>query len=189
MSSLAFDAAASEITIETKAVGMLAKLAHDLSIAARGATATFAAADGKLTVTLRAPVRQLEVRGVKKGSSVDTGVLSASDRAEIERRMREEVLPAAEVVATLVCDEGRAALADDGRRTVPVSGTVEVGRGRARVTSEATLVVTAERATAEGRLVLDLPALGITPPKGPLGAFKLRDTVDVVFRLVFGRGA
>lgn len=185
MTSLSFDASGSAVSVETKAVGMLAKLAHDLSIDARGATASAASADGKITVVLRAAVADLKVRGARKGSTVDESALSASDRAEIERRIREDVLASSDVVATLACDAEAAKLGEEGRRTVSGSGSIEVGRRKASITSSVTLQVSAARVVAEGRVTVNLPALGITPPKGPLGAFKLRDDVEVVFKLGF----
>ena len=185
MTALSFDATTSSVTVETKAVGMLAKLAHDLSIDARSATATAEIADDKIRVVVRAPVSGLRVRGARKGSSVDESVLSASDRAEIERKIREDVLTASEVVTTLACDAASAKLGEDGRRTVTASGSIEVGRGRASCSSTVTLQVAEGRAVAEGKVMLNLPALGITPPKGPLGAFKLKDEVEVGFRLAF----
>jgi hypothetical protein len=186
MTAPTFDPAGSELTIETKAVGMLAKLAHDLSIAAHDITVSTAEEGDDLLVTLRAPVARLEVRGVRKGTTVDEHVLSRSDKGEIQRKMREEVLKANEVVATLRVAAARAALAEPGKRSIQANGNVAVGARRANVSSEVGIEVTADRALAEGRVRLDLPALGISPPKGPLGAFKVHETVEIVFRLAFG---
>jgi hypothetical protein len=185
MTALSFDSTTSSVTVETKAVGMLAKLAHDLSIDARGVTATAEESGGKISVVLRATVAELKVRGARKGGSIDESALSASDRAEIERKIQKEVLAAAEVVTSLSCDASLAKVAEDGRRTVPATGNVEVGRARATVSSSVTLQVSSGRVVAEGKVVLNLPALGISPPKGPLGAFKLKDDVEVVFQLSF----
>jgi hypothetical protein len=185
MTSFSYDPSSSSVAVETKAVGMLAKLAHDLSIDARGAIATATLANDKITVVLRAPVAELKVRGARKGSYVDESALSASDRAEIERRIREDVLAAAEVAATLSCEAASVKLAEEGRRTVPAGGSIEIGRRKADVRPSVTLQVSSARVVAEGRVTVSLPALGITPPKGPLGAFKLRDDVEVVFKLAF----
>ncbi|NUO49582.1 MAG: hypothetical protein HOV80_12065 [Polyangiaceae bacterium] len=185
MTAPTFDPAGSELTIETKAVGMLAKLAHDLSIAANDITVSTAAEGDDIVVTLRAPVGRLEVRGVRKGTSVDEAGLSKSDKTEIQRKIREEVLKANEVVAKLSVRAASLSLSEPGKRAIPAKGTVAVGSRSANVSTEASVEVTTEGVRASGRVRLDLPALGITPPKGPLGAFKVHETVEIVFRLAF----
>jgi hypothetical protein len=187
MTAPTFDPAGSELRIETKAVGMLAKLAHDLSIAANDISVSTAAEGDDVVVTLRAPVAKLEVRGVRKGTAVDEGVLSKSDRTEIQRKIREEVLKASEVVAKLSVRAAALSLTEAGTRTVPARGTVAIGTRSANVSTEASVEVSADRVRADGRVRLDLPALGITPPKGPLGAFKVHETVEIVFRLAFSK--
>ncbi len=186
MTTLTFAPAASELTVETKAVGMLAKLAHDLSIVANEVDAAAVVSGDQLEVKVRVPVARLSVRGVRKGGTVDESVLSASDRAEIQRRLREEVIKPAEVVATLTVPAS--SIAEPGKRTAAAKGTVEIGARRASVTGNMALDVTDARATAEGRVRVNMPSLGITPPKGPLGAFKVHEDVEIVVRLVFERG-
>lgn len=189
MTAPIFDPAGSELTIETKAVGMLAKLAHDLSIVANDISVSTVAEGDDIVVTLRAPVGRLEVRGVRKGAAVDEGALSKSDRNEIQRKIREEVLKGSEVVAKLSVRAAALSLSEPGKRTIPAKGTVAVGSRTATVSTEANVDVAGDRARADGRVRLDLPALGITPPKGPLGAFKVHETVEIVYRLTFSQPA
>ena len=189
MTAPTFDPAGSELTVETKAVGMLAKLAHDLSIAANDISVSTAAEGDDIVVTLRAPVARLEVRGVRKGGTVDEGVLSRSDRSDIQKKIREEVLKSSDVVAKLSVRAAALSLSEPGKRTIPAKGTVAVGSRSANVSTETTVEVTADRVRADGRVRVDLPALGITPPKGPLGAFKVHETVEIVFRLVFSQAS
>ncbi len=188
MSALTFDPASSEVTIETKAVGMLAKLAHDLSIAAGELSAALREDGDKLVITLELPVPALQVRGVRRAGVVDATVLSRSDQADITQKLRREVLVAPKVVARVACEGAAAALSEEGRRDVAVDGSVEVGRGKTRVAGRASVTVSSARVVAEGRTKVSLPGLGIKPPKGPLGAFRVEDDVEIVYRLCFERG-
>lgn len=183
MTKLSFDAAGSTVTIETRAKGMLAKLAHDLSIEACGLHCNLTVEGDRATITLEAPVSELVVRGVRKGDSVDTRVLSSADKSEIETKLRREVLRSTSVVAKLGCQTSL----DAGIRVVAAEGTVEIGARSAPASASVRLEVSERRVTALARLRVNMPALGITPPKGPLGAFRVDDDVDVVVHLEFQR--
>lgn len=185
MTTFTFIPQQSSLSVETRAKGMLAKLAHDLSIEAHAIEATCTFDAGRATVELTIPTAELRVRGVRKGESVDTNTLSASDKTEIERKIRSEVISAARVVAKLEAP----VVLEPGHASVEARGVVEVGRSSAKVASKLEVDVAEAVVTASGRVQLNLPALGITPPKGPLGAFRVDDTVEVVFRLQFSRNA
>jgi hypothetical protein len=181
--NLTFDPAQSSLRIETIAKGMLAKLAHDLAIDAKTLTAAVTHEGGKAELTLRVPIADLKVYGVRKGGTVDTSVLSGSDRADIERKIRSEVLKGEAVVAKLSCE----AALDPGKRTVNARGTVEVGGRSTPVSSGLELDSSDATVTVKGRVRVSLPSLGISPPKGPLGAFRVDDDVEVVVSLRFTR--
>jgi hypothetical protein len=181
---LTFDPAQSSLRIETVAKGMLAKLAHDLSIDATSLEGDVSYENGKAELTLRVRIADLKVHGVRKGGTVDTSVLSSSDRAEIERKVRSEVLKGEAVVAKLSCD----ASLDPGKRTVDARGTVTVAGRSTPVTSAVELGVAEDAVTVKGRARVSLPGLGITPPKGPLGAFRVDDDVEVVVTVRLTRG-
>lgn len=183
--ALRFDATASKVVIETRAKGMLAKLAHDLSIDAKDVAVTVELEAGSARLELRAPIARLAVDGVLKGGSIDRGALSRSDKDEIERKIRAEVLHGQDVVVTM--SGPLAAELVEGKHTVEASGRVEVGGRSTRVSSRCELGVGAERVTAAGRVKLSLASLGITAPKGPLGAFRVDDEVEVAYSLVFAR--
>ena len=77
--------------------GHAAKLAHDLrSKPSRWKPAELlrcrppAERERQGELTLRVPIADLKVHGVRKGGTVDTSVLSGSDRAEIERKLKSE---------------------------------------------------------------------------------------------------
>jgi hypothetical protein len=175
----AFDPAASTVRVRTRAKGLLAKLAHDLEIVARGVRGSARAADDAWSAELVVQVAALEVAGTLRGDRLDPGGLSGSDRAEIQRRMREDALRGArEIAVTLegnARERGTASLSIGGgpRARFPVSL-------RARDTDAGGLAVT-------GRAELSLAALGIAEIRAPLGAFKLSDAVEVLVDLALTR--
>lgn len=186
MSELRFDAQASKLTIETTATGMLAKLAHDLSIVARSLRAQATIEGQRFTIEVDVPVGELEVDGVRKHGVVDRGTLSASDKAEIQRKMRDEVLGGGTIVARAEGTLPEGALEGAGV-SLDVTAKVERASRTESVRSKLSLKPSAERITAEGRFTVHLPALGIAPIKGPLGAFRVNDDIRVDVALVFTR--
>lgn len=183
---LSFDAAASRLIVETRAKGMLAKLAHDLSLSAGDLSAKATLDAQKLSVELDVPIASLRVDGVKKGAHVDKSVLSSSDRAEIERKIREEVLKAASVTVKTAC-EAPTSLLEDGSHEVAAPLTVEVGRGRTEVRTRAAIATKGVELVARGKATVSMPSLGLAPVKGPLGAFRVDDDIEIVYELVFKR--
>ncbi len=173
MQRLVVDATASTITLRTRAEGLLARLAHDLEItsASVGGTATL---DGDAwTADLSVPVASLAVDGVLHGDALDRATLSARDRAQIEQKMREDVFfGGATIVAVSAC----------GGSPTGGEATVAIGSRSQKVTitlSAAPLLDGAPRVT--GRFTLSLDRLGARPIKGPLGAFRVKDAVEVLF--------
>jgi hypothetical protein len=184
MSKLQFEEASSKLTIETRAVGMLAKLAHDLSIVANGLRVEVAPSGEEVELVVRCPVAQVRVDGVRKGANVDRGVLSPSDRATIETKIREEVLRSSEVVVTMRAKVGPLG---QGRRDVEADGTLALGRASTKLRARVAIDAQPAQVRATGSTRVSLGSLGITPPKGPLGAFRVEDEVGVSFELVFAR--
>jgi hypothetical protein len=181
--TLTLDPAASRLVVETTAKGMLAKLAHDLTIAVSDWKCDASLEGGVATVTLRAPVASVRVEGVRKHGAVDKGVLSASDRSDIERKIREDVLVAREIVVNATAKD----VPSEGTRSVEADVTIDAGRGKAHATARVTIEVTDAAFVAKGRVAASLSALHIPPVKGPLNAFRVDDKVDVVFEARFRR--
>ena len=102
---------------------------------------------------------------------MDRAVLSPSDRAEIERKIRDEVLVVEEIV---VIAEGSDRSAGD------VVVKARRGEQRRKVTLHSEDRPGGEIVTY-GTLDLSLRALGIEEIKGPLGAFKVDDRIEVAF--------
>jgi len=168
------DRQASTVTIRTRAKGLLSKLAHDLEIQATEFDGAIDVEESAWKATLRFPVRKLTVVGTLKGDKVDRAVLSPGDRAEIERKIQQEVLPTGEIVVT----------AQGEQRS---SGEVEVRAPKGKQQRRVTLT-TEDRPGGEivsfGKVELSLRALGVAEIKGPLGAFKVDDRVEVAFWLM-----
>jgi hypothetical protein len=163
------DAARSRLKIYTFAEGFLSALAHDLELVAGDLEGHAEASSAEV----RAKVAALRVSGVMKRGRLDGEALSESDRAAIERQIREGVLPGEAVVARGVLDGSRATI------------DVTAPRGTARVTAGVSVERGANEARAKGSLEIPISALGAPPVKGPMGAFRVRDHVRVEFDLVF----
>jgi hypothetical protein len=169
----AVDLKSSTVTIRTKASGLLARLAHDLELDASRFSASIEPEGAQWRVELEFPVASIRVVGALKGGRVDRTVLSASDVSEIERKLRDEVLRG---------DLVRVRGAGDRRRG---ELTVIAPRGEQKLTVALT---TEDRASGETVVGLatkvSLARLGVGEVKGPLGAFKIADDVEVAARLV-----
>lgn len=168
------DSGSSKLTIRTRAQGMLARLAHDLSILARSIEGQAQLLDkdrwtASLTVT-----PSLLVEGVLKDGRVDTAVLSASDRQEIERRVLDEILRRQDVRV-----EASGSSRTSGNAKITVAGTSASASAQLqlRERDDGSL-------EAKGHSELSLQALGVPPIKGPLNAFRVADAVVVEFTLV-----
>jgi hypothetical protein len=171
---LRIDPAASRLIVRTRAAGVLARLAHDVEICAsqiRGG----ARLDGDAwTGDLAVPVSGLTVAGALRGDRLDPGGLSVADRMEIEHRLRDQVLRGTREVR--VRASGSARDRADAR--------VELAAGSAQIAASlATREAPGGALLVSGGCRLSLRALGVQEVKGPLGAFKIRDEVEVLFEI------
>src|SRR5271155_3433850 len=89
------DAARSRVAIYTMAEGLFSALAHDLELVAGDVQGEAT----ETTAEVRVAVASIKGSGVMKRGKLDTGVLSSADRETIERQVRDDVLPGAEIVA------------------------------------------------------------------------------------------
>lgn len=168
---------ATRVVVRTRAEGLFSRLAHDLEIVAhegegRASVEGEGAKPSGGRIELSVPVEALRVAGVLRRGKVETGVLSPSDVAEIEKKIAREVLP-----VTAVRAEGE--IVGEREADVRVSLGGKSQRTRARISVE-------HRPGGyriSGTLSLSLSALGVSEVKGPLGAFRVADDVDVAFEL------
>jgi hypothetical protein len=172
------DASRSRLAIYTEAEGLFSALAHDLELIAGDLQGEASGSEA----TVRVAVAAIRVSGVMKRGKLDPSVLSRGDQEAIERQIRDEILRGREVVARGTLEGNRAAIAIEvGAGTAKVRCDVTVERGPSE-TSQAKEASTRMRGAAE----VSLAALGAPTVKGPLGAFRVKDRVRVVFDLVFG---
>jgi hypothetical protein len=184
MTDFALDPAASHLKIRTYAEGMLSALAHDLELEVTTFEAEATVQGEAFAIRLTAPVSAIRVAGVLKRGSVDREALKPGDKADIEQKVRREVLDAP---AVEVHGEGTLAVSNGAgggqRRTVEVS----VGPRRASISTAVTIDESPDGYRLRGRSEVRLSALKIKPVKGPLGAFRLKDTVEIAYELTLRR--
>lgn len=169
------DEKGSTVIVRTRATGVLARLAHDLEIRSTEVRGSATTEGDSWTAEASLPVASLRVIGARKGDRVDPGVLSADDRAEIERKIREEVFGG----------KGDIAVRAEGSTRMRGEGAVSIGgspRGRIRLAQAATEADDGS-VSVSGRSEVSLRALGIADVRGPLNAFRVSDTVEVVYNL------
>jgi len=162
----------SKLRVRTRASGMLARLAHDLEIVAKDLSGRATLEGDGFSGELVVPVAALEVVGVLHGDRVDPSSLSGSDRAEIARKIREEVFSGTREI--------RARVRGASRQRADV--TVEI-QGRDTVSVPLGVKEDGDRVEVSGRVELSMKRLGLREVKGPLGAFRVRDGVEVIFEL------
>ncbi len=176
------DAARSRLAIYTEAEGLFSALAHDLELVAEDVRGE--ASEGG-SAEVRVAVASIRVRGVTKRGKLDVGVLSASDRESIERQIRDEILPGAQLVA-----RGSLAPSATAKQTTRATIELETQARSTRITCDVS--VTDETTDdgrgkrVRGRAEVSLAALGAPPVKGPMGAFRVKDRVRIELDLVFG---
>jgi hypothetical protein len=167
---LTVDPNQSRIVIETRAMGLLASIAHDLRIAAPIREGM--SADGQSWTVLFDVAEMRVTESARHGTGV-WHAPKASDAADIEGRIRRELFAGCPVVSV----KGQLA---DARVTLAVRAQREQTVG---------IPVSIERsgrtARATGRCELSLASLGTGKVRVPLGAIKLADPVTITFDVLF----
>lgn len=166
--SVRLDRDKSTLTLRTRAGGFFGALAHDLELTATFARGTATRDGARWEGEVAIEAAAIKVVGVIKKGHVDKSVLSASDVREIERRIVDE-LGVREVVV-------RASGTAD-RPEVKVTAKRETSaRLRARANGEQGFTLTG---------TVSIKGLGLPEVKGPLGAFVIKDDVEVEATAVF----
>lgn len=177
MTALVVDPGASRLAIRTRAGGVLSRLAHDLEIIASALRGRATLEGDGFSAELVVPVADLRVAGALRGDRVDTDGLSSGDRAEIQRKMREEVFAGTAEI--------RARARGTSRQRADV--TVELASGAITVPVALRVAEEASGMRVEGRVELSLKRLGVAEVKAPLGVFRVKDAVEVIFSLTLRR--
>ncbi len=175
------------ITVRTSAEGMLARLAHDLELEWRVAEGTATIEAEQVTARLRITADALTVVGVRKNGALCRDVLSTGERADIKKKLLSSIGADREdaVIRAEITMEG--APPSDRPITAPVAAKVlvELPCGRATTTADVRITMSEGVTHATGTLNLSLRALDIPEIKGPLGAFRLKDKIELAFKAEF----
>lgn len=182
MSDLVLDAARSRVRLQTFAEGLLARLAHDLELVCGDleGTASRAAADGDVagTASITVPLRGIAIAGVlgKDGRTDPRGLSPAEQRDAVAKMQRDVFHAGPEGVVRIEThyDGGSARI-----RVVPPNGQAVESVVRPDVVAEGDAV------HAKGTFEISLAAIGAGVVKGPMGAFRVKDRVKVIFDAVF----
>jgi hypothetical protein len=161
------------LKLRTRARGFLARLAHDLELDATliegEGTRDGDAFDGVLRVAIDG-IRLVGV--IEKGGSVNPDTLSDADRHEVERKIRKEVFRGEpEVLVEIRRSDVRVRF---GERITTVRPTLQQKETDDAFEIHATCSVS-------------MRALGLMEVKGPLGAFAVKDDVEVEANLIVRR--
>jgi hypothetical protein len=166
---LRIDPSRSRVVIETEASGLLARVAHDLSISApieHGASTDGASCE------LSFAVRDMKVSASRRHGTEGWGPPSPSDANDIEARVVREVFGGCPSVAAWGKLHGESAtLTVRAQREQTVSIPIHVERS-------------GPSARARGQCELSLRLLGTGKVRVPFGAIQLADRVTVSFDLV-----
>lgn len=167
-------AEASTVTVRTGTEGLFSRMAHRLELVAQPVDGRGEREGEVLRGALRVRAQDVHVSGVVRGDRVDAHVLTADDVAAIDARVGGELFGGPSTFDIEV--DARAG-----------GGTVAVSSPRGKATSKVRLSVVDEGASLRvtGEVRLSLRALGAGPVKGPLGAFRVADEVEVTFRGLF----
>jgi hypothetical protein len=153
----------SQLKIRTRAKGLLSRLAHDLEMEATiegEGTRDGDRYEGTMTVRLDS----VRVVGTLRHNELDRNVLSAADCAEIERKIRHEVFRGEpEVTVRVKGDDVRVCF---GERMSTVRPNLEV-------------VTRGDETEVHAKCTVTMRALGLAEVKGPIGAFSIKDDVEI----------
>jgi hypothetical protein len=157
----------STLVLRTRAGGLLSALAHDLELAGKFARGTATREGERWEGELAIEPSSIKVVGALKRGAVDRTVLSASDVRDIETKITGDVFGG---VHELV---------------IHCSGTLEAPTIRVTAKRDALLNarVTVRNDDAarvfHAKGTISIKGLGLNEVKGPLGAFVIKDDVEV----------
>jgi hypothetical protein len=182
VSDLVLDPTQSRVRIQTFAEGLFARLAHDLELDCRELSGRATrAADGRPSAgsaTIEAPLRGFAVGGVLgRDGRVDERGLNPSERRDCLSKMCSDVFHSGAdglVLVQLQLDGPSARV-----RVVPPNGKA------VEVVIEPDVRADGDAVLASGSFELSLMAIGADVVKGPMGAFRVKDRVKVLFDVRF----
>jgi polyisoprenoid-binding protein YceI len=176
MNRYRIDPSRSRFTVQAFAAGLLSAFAH---------SPTFAVRDYRGEMRLGSTAQSLELElSVKSGSLELEDRVSDSDRREIERRMRDEVLETS--VYREITYRGRAVRADSigqGRYRLIIAGDLTLHGVTRPHQVDAELIVFGDGLRLGGGTTLRMSEFGIRPVTALGGTIKLKDELRFTFDL------
>jgi hypothetical protein len=180
VTKLVLDSEKSRIRIRTFAEGLFSRLAHDVELVCGNVSGTAERTGSDSgSAQLEIPIGKIDLHGTLKDGRVDPNGLSPSDREDLIGKMRHDVFHTR----------------GDASAVVRVEGTLDAGKARVRVvppkgrTVERSVTLRLEPegagARVSGQLDLSLKEIGSDPVKGPMNAFRVKDSIELLFDLVF----
>ncbi len=167
MDAFALDLTRSAVTLRTRAKGLLSALAHDLELSGSFARGSVKRDGDRWEGELAVAPSALKVVGPIKGGATVRDGLPAWEVREIERRIVEEVFGGVSEIVVRV----------RGTTSSPEIDVVAKREGRAKVKvglrdDGGSIAVNATGAVS-------MKSVGLAEVKGPLGAFTVKDDVEV----------
>jgi hypothetical protein len=189
VTDLVLDPARSRVRIQTFAEGLFARLAHDLEIVCGDLSGRATrSADGRTdagSASIEAPLRGFAVAGVlARDGHVDDRGLNPAERRDCMAKMHSDVFhagPDGMVLVQLQLDGASARV-----RVVPPNGRAVETVINPKVSADGP---DGTGVRASGSFDVSLMAIGSDVVKGPMGAFRVKDHVKVVFDVVFAPSA
>jgi hypothetical protein len=169
----ALDPARSSVTLRTRAGGFLSALAHDLELTGKVARGHVSNEGERWQGEIVVQPSAIKVAGAVKRGVVDKNVLSASDVRDIESRIANEVFGGLNELV----------IRGEGTPSMP---TIRV-LGKQEAVTDLKVTVRNDGASrifsAKGNV--SIKSLGFNEVKGPLGAFVIKDNVEVDATITF----
>ncbi len=171
----------SSVRIHTFAEGMFSRLAHDLELRCtklEGRATRSDSAPDSGTATLEVPIEGIAFGGILHGDRVDESGLSVGSPSDVIEKMHKDVFQgraSGPVRLEVTLDAGSARI-----RIVPPNGRAVERTVRPTLTDEAGGSV-----RVKGMVDVSLAAIGSATVKGPMGAFRVKDRIEVLFDAVF----
>ena len=162
----------SSITLRTRAGGFFSVVAHDLELTARVARGQVKNDGDQWDGEIAIEPSSIRVVGALKRGVVDKKVLSPSDVRDIEQRVANDIFGGVrELVVRATGSAHAPVIRIVGKRETTVSG------GELKI-SEMNRIFHA-------RGTVSIKGLGLSEVKGPLGAFVIKDAVEVDATIAF----
>ena len=176
------------VRVRTYAEGMLAKLAHDLELEWPVASIDVMKDGAVIRVQLHADA--VRVVGACKGELVEP--LSSSDQSEIRKKLlasigavlrseRSGPSQNADISADITLTDSALLSTLASRTSTNAKLRIEIPTGHTTAELEVSLRRENDATHVTGTFPLSLRALGVPEVKGPFGAFRLKDRIDVTF--------